>query len=127
MATTSELEFKTTGIDISAYMVKDTERALAFYRDVLGLEPTTVYPESGGAEYEFPDGTTFGLFNGGGDFPWQRSGGVMFAVDDFNAAVAHARKRGATVHMEHESPVCFMAIADDSEGNSIIIHKRKGS
>jgi len=34
-------ESRVTGIEMTGYMVKDTERALAFYRDVLGLEPTT--------------------------------------------------------------------------------------
>lgn len=38
-----------TGMDLSGYMVKDAPRAIAFYRDVLGLEPTRVYPEDRGA------------------------------------------------------------------------------
>jgi catechol 2,3-dioxygenase-like lactoylglutathione lyase family enzyme len=51
--------FTVTGLDLSGYMVKDARRAIAFYRDVLGLEPTKVYPEDRGAEYELPDGTVF--------------------------------------------------------------------
>jgi len=31
-------------------MVKDAPRAIAFYRDVLGLEPAFVYPDDRGAE-----------------------------------------------------------------------------
>jgi len=57
--------FKVTGMDLSGYMVKDAARAIAFYRDVLGLEPVTVYPDNRGAEYELPDGTTFGLWGRG--------------------------------------------------------------
>ncbi len=34
--------------------------------NVLGLEPTLTYPDDRGAEYELPDGTTFGLWSGGG-------------------------------------------------------------
>jgi len=34
---------------------------------VLGLEPVRVYPNNRGAEYEFADGTTFGLWGGGGE------------------------------------------------------------
>ena len=30
--------FAVTGLDLSGYMVKDAARAIAFYRDVLGLE-----------------------------------------------------------------------------------------
>jgi len=56
----SQRPFHITGMDLSGYMVKDASRAIAFYRDVLGLEPVTVYPDNRGAEYELPDGTTFG-------------------------------------------------------------------
>ncbi len=31
--------FRITGMDLSGYMVEDAPRAIAFYRDVLGLEP----------------------------------------------------------------------------------------
>lgn len=110
---------------MSGYMAKDTPRAVAFYRDVFGLEPTTVYPNDGGVEYEFPDGTTFGLWNPGEMMPFRPGTGVMFAVDDFDAAVRTAKERGCAIHMEHESPVCFMALAEDTEGNHLIIHKRK--
>ncbi len=113
------------GIDMSGYMVKDTQRALRFYRDVLGLEPTTVYPDDKGAEYEFPDGTTFGLWNGGPEMPWQPGNGVLFAVTDFEAAVGRAKEHGATFAMQEESPSCFMAMTEDSEGNYVILHKRK--
>ncbi len=57
--------FTITGMDLSGYMVKDAPRATAFYRDVLGVEPVTVYPDGRGAEYELPDGTTFALWGGG--------------------------------------------------------------
>ena len=57
---------KITGMDQSGYMVKDATRTIAFYRDVLGLEPVTVYPDNRGAEYVLADGTTFGLWGGGG-------------------------------------------------------------
>ena len=122
---TTERAFQVTGIDMNGYMVKDTGRALAFYRDVLGLEPTTIYPEGRGAEFEFGDGSTFGLWNPGDTMPFQAGSGVMFAVDDFDAAVRHAKERGSAVFMEHETPVCFMAAVEDSEGNRFIMHRRK--
>jgi len=43
-------------------MVKDAPRAITFYRDVFGLEPVLLYPDDRGAEYELPDGSTFGLW-----------------------------------------------------------------
>jgi predicted enzyme related to lactoylglutathione lyase len=69
-------------------MVKDAQRAMAFYREVLGLEPARVYPENRGCEYDFADGTSFGLWGAGGQLPFQPSNGVLFAVDDLDAAQA---------------------------------------
>jgi len=34
-----------TGIDLAAYLVSDPSRAVAFYRDVLGMTPTEIDPE----------------------------------------------------------------------------------
>jgi predicted enzyme related to lactoylglutathione lyase len=118
---------KITGMDLSGYMVKDAARAIAFYRDVLGLEPTTVYSENRGAEYELADGTTFGLWGGGSEMPFQPSNGILFAVDDLDAAVAAVKARGIPILMEHETPVCFMAMIQDTEGNSVVLHKRKAT
>jgi len=120
--------FKITGMDLSGYMVKDAPRAIAFYRDVLGLEPVMMYPDNKGAEYELADGTTFGLWGGGGAvMPFQPSNGILFAVDDLDAAVSALKARGIKVHMEHETPVCLMAMISDSEGNNVVLHKRKAS
>ncbi len=122
---TTERAFAVTGMDLSGYMVEDAARAIAFYRDVLGLEPATVYPDDRGAEFEFPDGTTFGLWSGGGMMPFQPSNGILFAVDDLNAATAAVKARGIPIVMEHEGPRCNMAMINDTEGNSVVLHKRK--
>lgn len=114
------------GMDLSGYMVKDGARAIAFYRDVFGLEPTLVYPDNRGAEYEFPDGTTFGLWGGGGAvMPFQPSNGILFAVEDFDGALADLKKKNIPILMQHETPVCFMAMIQDTEGNLVTLHKRK--
>lgn len=114
------------GIDLSGYMVKDAQRAIGFYRDVLGLEPALVYPENRGAEYELPDGTTFGLWGGGGKvMPFQPSNGILFAVDDLDAAVESVKARGVQILMQNETPNCWMAMFHDTEGNSVFLHKRK--
>lgn len=122
----SQHSFSITGLDLSGYMVKDASRAIAFYRDVLGLEPVTVYPDNRGAEYELSDGTTFGLWGGGGAvMPFQPSNGILFAVDDLGAAVSAIKARGIPVIMEHETPNCFLAMINDTEGNIVTLHKRK--
>jgi predicted enzyme related to lactoylglutathione lyase len=120
--------FNVIGLDMSGYMVKDAPRAIVFYRDVLGLEPARVYPDNRGAEYELPDGTTFGLWGGGGRvMPFQPSNGLLFAVDDLDAAVAAMKERGIAVVMENETPVCRMAMINDTEGNLVTLHKRKSA
>lgn len=124
----SQSLFKITGMDLSGYMVKDASRAIGFYRDVLGLEPVAVYPDNRGAEYELADGTTFGLWGGGGGvLPFQPSNGILFAVDDLAAAVAAVKARGIPVLMERETPACFMAMINDTEGNTVTLHKRKAT
>ena len=124
----NQRSFAVTGMDLSGYMVQDARRAIDFYREVLGLEPTRLYPDDRGAEYELADGTTFGLWGGGGAvMPFQPSNGILLAVDDLDAAVAALKARGIAIHMEHETPVCFMAMISDTEGNSITLHKRKTS
>ncbi len=122
----NERAFNVTGMDLSGYMVKDASRAVEFYRDVLGLEPVVVYPDNRGAEYELPDGSTFGLWGGGGAvMPFQPSNGILFAVDDLDEAVRQVQKRGIPVIMQHETAVCFMAMIQDTEGNLVTLHKRK--
>jgi len=124
----SQLSYKVTGMDLSGYMVKDAARAIVFYRDVLGLEPVLVYPDNRGAEYELSDGTTFGLWGGGGVvMPFQPSNGILFAVDDLDAAVSALKAKNIPVLMQHDTPVCTMAMINDTEGNLVTLHKRKAT
>ena len=118
-----------TGLDLSGYMVKDAPRAIAFYRDLFGIEPFLVYPENRGAEFEMPDGAIFGLWGGGGNaaMPFQPSNGILFAVDDFNAAVAALKARGIPVVMELDLAHCRMAMVNDTEGNILTLHQRKST
>ncbi|HVA28760.1 MAG TPA: VOC family protein, partial [Candidatus Baltobacteraceae bacterium] len=93
-----------SGMDLSGYMVKDAARAIAFYREVFDLEPALVYPEGRGAEYELPDGSTFGLWGGGGKvMPFQPSNGILFTVADVDAAVATVQARNIPIVMQTET------------------------
>jgi predicted enzyme related to lactoylglutathione lyase len=113
-------------MDLSGYMVQDAARAVAFYRDALGMEPARYYPEDRGAEYDLADGTTFGLWGGGGKvMPFQPSNGILFNVDNFEAAVKAVKKRGLKILFERELPTCFMIAFPDTEGNLVFVHKRK--
>jgi predicted enzyme related to lactoylglutathione lyase len=115
---------KVTGVDASYYYVQDYARAVAFYTKLLGAAPTQSY-EGMFAEWTFGDDTSFGIYKS--DRPgFQPSGSVMFAVADVPAALADAKALGVEVeeHVE-ETPVCFMGFAVDTEGNRLILHKRK--
>jgi catechol 2,3-dioxygenase-like lactoylglutathione lyase family enzyme len=126
--TAREKTFTVTGIDLSGYMVEDAPRAIAFYRDVLGMEPSRLYPDDRGAEYDLPDGSTFGLWGGGGKvMPFQPSNGVLFSVDDFSAAVAEVKRRGLPIAFEIELPSCSMVGMPDTEGNLVFLHRRKAA
>jgi predicted enzyme related to lactoylglutathione lyase len=119
--------FTITGMDLVGYMATDVPRAIAFYRDVIGLKPTKVFDENAGAEFELSDGSTFGLWSGNDMMPFQPSNCILFAVDDFDGALERMKSKNVPIVMQHESPVCFMAIVDDTEGNKVILHKRKPS
>jgi predicted enzyme related to lactoylglutathione lyase len=110
------------GIDIAAYLVKDPKAEIAFYRDVLGMQPTEIDDEGRGAEFTLADGSTFGVWKPEGG---EKGGAIMFAVDDAKAAVEHYRAKGLQLSDVVESPVCFMSFGEDPEGNGIIIHQRK--
>src|SRR5215469_3034460 len=113
-----------TGIDCHCYLVKDPRRAIKFYRDVVGLQLTRELGASG-AEFELPDGSTFGLWRMD-DGSWHESRGVMFAVDDMRRTLAGYRKRGGVVLGDViENDHCLMAICQDSEGNGFVLHQLK--
>ena len=112
------------GIDMCACLVSDPQRAIAFYRDVLGLEPTATDDQGRGAEFTLADGTTFGVWNNGEGSP--PSGGfMMFAVDDARQATATLRARGVQLSDPMEGPVCIMSFGQDPDGNGFAIHQRK--
>jgi predicted enzyme related to lactoylglutathione lyase len=112
------------GIDIAGYLVTDAQRAIAFYRDTLGLQPTDIDEQGRGAEFELADGSTFGIWS----MPDTPPGGfVMFAVDDVRAKAAELRSRDVPLSEILEFPNCLMAFGADPEGNGVVIHQRKAN
>jgi predicted enzyme related to lactoylglutathione lyase len=124
-STTPAAGTKIVGVDIFGPPTANGKRLIGFYRDVLGMTPTGIDAGETGAEFELADGTTFGVWQ-----PPQAPGAApgcaaLFAVDDANAAVALFRSRGAELGDVFETPVCFMSLGKDPDGNQFGIHQRK--
>ncbi len=111
------------GMDIIAFLTADPQRAIAFYRDVLGILPTDIDEKGRGAEFTLADGSTFGVWEP--DHGPKQGATVMFAVEDITAAVSVFRSRGAQLSDPEETPACFMSFGADPDGNGFMIHQRK--
>jgi predicted enzyme related to lactoylglutathione lyase len=105
------------------YPVTDLDRAVAFYRDVVGLTPGEL-TSSAWAEFEV-GGTTFGV----GNFPQVGVPGtatsLMLEVEDLDAYRAELAKHGIDVPAPFETPICFITGFKDPDGNSIGLHHAK--
>ena len=119
---------KITEIAFSAYPVTDVARARQFYEDVLGLKVTQDHQMASGGhwvEYDIGAGT-LGIGQAEG---WKPSGDgctVGLEVENFDEAVASIKASGTPIKMgPFETPVCFMLMVSDPDGNTVIIHKRK--
>lgn len=114
------------GVDFVSLPVTDFDRAVAFYRDVLGLEESIQYGDMPGKEFEAGNLTialmnfeAFGGKNGTG------TGAVVFKVDDVAATKAALEAKGVEFETDIiESGVCHQAFFYDSEGNSLGLHHR---
>ena len=126
-------------VTLSTIIVEDQDRALAFYRDVLGFVEKENIP-AGGARWitlaspQAPDGARISLEPAG--FPWARDyqralkeNGVpltAFAVDDL--AAEHARLTAAGVVFRGpptkvDAAMPKMATFDDGCGNWIMLYE----
>ena len=111
------------------YPVTDAERARTFYEGVLGLSPTRTFGGGGSVWLEYDLGpTTFAISNMAKD-SWKPSSDgatVAFEVVDFDAAIAELKANKIPFELEPmETPVCWMAVVADPDGNKLTIHKLK--
>ncbi|GAC1390136.1 MAG: hypothetical protein NVSMB31_06800 [Vulcanimicrobiaceae bacterium] len=105
------------------YPVSDMPRAVAFYRDVVGL--TQAGLESGfWVEFEIA-GTTFGI----GNFEQVGKPGtaqsLALEVEDMAGYRAALSKNGVESSEPFETPICFISNFRDPDGNQITIHQAK--
>lgn len=119
---------KVTEIAFACYAVTDMARARKFYEGVLGLEPTTITDTEHSHWVEYAWGP-YALAIGSAP-QWKPSPdgcSVALEVDHFDDAVKKLRDNNVKFRMEpYEGPVCKMVAVFDPDGNTIVIHKRKG-
>lgn len=120
---------KVTAFAYTAYPVTDLARARAFYEQIIGLKPATVWEENGSGwiEYEIGDGC-LAICNGFKDGwkPSPEGGLLVFEVADIAAAVAALKAAGTKFKVEPmEFPPCHLAVALDPDGNQVGFHQKK--
>jgi predicted enzyme related to lactoylglutathione lyase len=111
------------GVAFIAYAVRDVPKAVAFYRDVVGLQPGDAFNEN---YVEFNVGST--AFAVDGEPPGYEPGtcsGVNFEVDDISKARARLVENGVTITDIYDFPTCRICFAADPDGNRFALHERK--
>jgi catechol 2,3-dioxygenase-like lactoylglutathione lyase family enzyme len=108
-------------VDFVTVPTRDISRALAFYRDVLGL-PESEYVEG---EVEAPN-VTLGFWapEAEGEPFIPNTAGVALRVADVASAVDEVRAAGAEVLGIEDTGVCHMGFVKDPDGNVLILHRR---
>jgi catechol 2,3-dioxygenase-like lactoylglutathione lyase family enzyme len=108
-------------VDFVSVPTRDSARAVAWYRDVLGL-PVSEYTD---AEVETPN-VTLSFWNPEeqGETFVPNENGIALRVADVEAAVQEAGDRGAEVIGIQDSGVCHMGFVKDPDGNVLILHRR---
>lgn len=82
----------------------------------------------GWVEYEVGPGVLALGFGAEQFKPSVDGGSVAFEMENFEEAIRELKERGCRFVFEPvETRVCHMAAVFDSEGNTIIIHKRKAA
>ena len=118
--------FNITGVDFVTLPTAGLETAAEFYGTVLGLPCSTRYDRIPGGEFETGN-LTIQLFDfsavGRENHPNRNP--VALHVDDVAAARAELESRGVVFLGDTiDSGVCHMAIFNDPNGNTLMIHHR---
>src|ERR1700680_108593 len=106
------------------YSAENVPKLLAFYRDVLGLHVDRAHPSEEEAQFvEFAIGNDHWFSLLPVSFVDQAAGtnhGVVFEVDDIDAALENVRKHGKSADEKAaDYPNCRMASFEDPEGNKV--------
>lgn len=117
-------------VAFTMYPVADMGRARKFYGETLGLNEGLTGgqgEEKMWVEYDLPGGGCLALTTAIPDKPSSEAGGtIAFEVTDLDALMADLKAKGVSFKSDViHSPVCRMAVCEDTEGNSILLHQLK--
>ncbi len=116
-------------VAFTMYPVRDVPRARDFYENALGLRAGSVGNQGDKywVEYDLPGGGCLALTNFIEDQPSATAGGtIAFEVEDLEDLMRQLKDRGVPFRSDViHSPVCRMAVCEDSEGNSVLLHQLK--
>lgn len=108
-------------VDFVSVPTRNIARAVAFYREVFGLD-ASAFSEG---EVEAPNVTlSFWDPEADGEQFQANSAGFALRVDDVEAAIEEFRAAGGEVIGVQDSGVCHMGFVKDLDGNVVILHKR---
>jgi catechol 2,3-dioxygenase-like lactoylglutathione lyase family enzyme len=108
-------------VDFVSVPTRDYAKAVAWYRDVLGLAPSDYSEE----EIETPNVTlSFWKPEEQGERFVPNENGVALRVADVQAALEEVRAAGGEVMGIEDSGVCHMGFVKDPDGNVLILHRR---
>ena len=107
-------------LDHVYYWTRDMDAAVAFYRDVVGLEPVR---RDGDAWAQFEAGPVRFALHGTDEDAGGRSGTAVFRVDDLEAARWTLSERGARFeeHVGEVEGLARFATFRDPDGNPVQI------
>ena len=111
-------------VDFLSIPTRDVSRAVAFYRDVLGL-PESEYSQG---EVEAPN-VTLGFWDPERDGEEFRPNvaGLALRVADVQAACDELVAGGGELVCIDDTGVCQMGFCRDLDGNTVILHRRYAS
>ena len=114
-------------VAFTCYPVADMDRARGFYEETLGLVSSTASRTSPWVEYDLPGGGCLAITTVTPQSPSASAGGtIAFEVEDLDACMADLKGKGVTFLSDLiHSPVCRMAVVQDTEGNGILLHQLK--
>jgi len=116
---------KVLGTDFVAYQVSDLDRAVAFYRDILGLHMEVCKKEWDWAEFNCGN-ITLTLYGGAKLPEWVPGGRIALAVADVHAAYAELKQKDIRIlKPPYELSYCWHLEILDPDANLVIIHQRK--